>query len=352
MITFSNQLRPLVGGNITSRNESRESRFRFVVMSQKLVVEYAKSARAACKVCGANVVKGSVRLGSITKAEAGFDLTRWHHPHCFMKKHFNGDIASIDEITGFKSLKTVDQEDLRKVAADLENTSMESASKRLKTEKEGAGVSDEVSTLVIDFSPTQMTRKYKDAVLPDGWKAFSTVIVNEKEDSIARGKIAAFDFDGCLVKTSVQRHGADAWSLLYPSIPKKMQEYYNDGYKLVIFTNESNIDRWKNSRQKAVDSKIGRLKGFMKLVDAPMQVFISCAKDGTGDLYRKPKHGMWLLLEKHFNNGVLIDKKRSFYVGDAAGRPDDHSDADLGFAKAAGLEFLVPEDVFLEKKLK
>lgn len=29
------------------------------------------------------------------------------------------------------------------------------------------------------------------------------------------------------------RHGADAWSLLYPSIPKIMQGYYNDGYKLV-----------------------------------------------------------------------------------------------------------------------
>lgn len=75
--------------------------------------------------------------------------------------------------------------------------------------------------------------------MPDGWKAFSTVIVNEvlnkhhkwfylkhsfnleylclysfyivvrelqAEDLLARDKIAAFDFDGCLVKTSVQRY--------------------------------------------------------------------------------------------------------------------------------------------------
>ncbi|KAI5084341.1 hypothetical protein GOP47_0000510 [Adiantum capillus-veneris] len=294
------------------------------------------------------MAKGSVRLGSITKAEAGFDLTRWHHPLCFIKEHFKGDITTLDMITGFKSLKTADQEDLKKLAADLENTPTEMAPKRLKTEKDGAGISDEAPTFVINFSPSHLTRKYKDAELPEGWKAFSTVIINETDDTLAKDKIAGFDFDGCLVKTSVQRHGADAWSLLYPSIPKKMQEYHNAGYKLVIFTNESNIDRWKNSRQKAVDSKIGRLKGFMKLVDAPMQVFISCGKEGT-DLYRKPKHGMWLLLERHFNNGVLIDKTRSFYVGDAAGRPNDHSDADLGFAKAAGLEFLVPEDVFVEK---
>ena len=40
----------------------------------------------------------------------------------------------------------------------------------------------------------------------------------------------------------------------------------------VIFTNESNIDRWKNKRQKAVDSKIGRLNNFIKLVKVPIQV--------------------------------------------------------------------------------
>ena len=29
----------------------------------------------------------------------------------------------------------------------------------------------------------------------------------------------------------------------------------------------------------------------------------------------------------------MIVLPRSFYVGDAAGRPNDHSDADIGFAK-------------------
>eukprot|EP00250_Pteridium_aquilinum_P005897 c15917_g1_i1 orf=362-1483(-) len=338
--------------HIKSINHSSISKNQVLFMSQKLVLEYAKSARAACKVCGANMAKGTVRLGSITKAEAGFDVTRWHHPSCFMKRHFKGDTASIDEINGFKSLKAVDQEDLKKLAAESEDTSIEMASKRLKTEADGVGSSVEAPTPLMNFSHSELSRKYKDAKLPDGWKAFSTVIVNETDDLIARDKIAAFDFDGCLAKTSVQRHGADAWSLLYPSIPKKLQGYHDDGYKLVIFTNESNIDRWKNSRQKAVDSKIGRLEGFMKLVNAPIQVFISCGKEGTSDLYRKPKDGMWVLMEKHFNNAIPIDKTRSFYVGDAAGRPSDHSDADLGFAKAVGVEFLLPEDVFLEAKPK
>lgn len=34
-------------------------------------------------------------------------------------------------------------------------------------------------------------------------------------------------------------------------------------------------------------------------------------------------------------------------MGDAAGRPQDHSEADIGFAKAVGVKFMVPEEVFL-----
>ncbi|MCI02751.1 polynucleotide 3'-phosphatase ZDP-like, partial [Trifolium medium] len=49
------------------------------------------------------------------------------------------------------------------------------------------------------------------------------------EDS---SKIAAFDFDGCLANTSVKKVGPNAWSLMYSSIPDKLQSLYNNGYKL------------------------------------------------------------------------------------------------------------------------
>nr|GEW67720.1 polynucleotide 3'-phosphatase ZDP [Tanacetum cinerariifolium] len=51
------------------------------------------------------------------------------------------------------------------------------------------------------------------------------------------------------------------------SIPKKLHSLYNDRYKLIIFTNKSNIERWMNKRQIAVDSKTGRLDSFMMLVE-------------------------------------------------------------------------------------
>jgi histidinol phosphatase-like enzyme len=34
-------------------------------------------------------------------------------------------------------------------------------------------------------------------------------------------------------------------------------------------------------------------------------------------IYRKPRIGMWKALEEQFNDGVTVDMKLSFYVGDA-----------------------------------
>ena len=78
----------------------------------------------------------------------------------------------------------------------------------------------------------------------------------------------------------------------------------------VVFTNESNIDRFHNARQKAVDSKIGRLAGLAAAVGIPIQVYIACGKSGTGDPGRKPEAGMWHLLERQLNGGVEIDLSR------------------------------------------
>ncbi|KAG5032579.1 hypothetical protein JHK85_016561 [Glycine max] len=170
----------------------------------------------------------------------------------------------------------------------------------------------------------------------------SDVKSNYRDDGLYdSSKIAAFDFDGCLANTDVKRVGENAWSLMHSSIPDKLQSLYNDGYKLVIFTNESNIERWKNKRQVAVDSKIGRLNNFIEKVKVPVQVYIACgvgSKSGKADKkeddpFRKPKPGMWHLMEQHFNSGIAIDMDQSFYVGDAAGRESDHSDADIKFAE-------------------
>ncbi|KAF9618460.1 hypothetical protein IFM89_001183 [Coptis chinensis] len=140
------------------------------------------------------------------------------------------------------------------------------------------------------------------------------------------------------MKTNVKIVGENAWSLMYDC----MKSLHEDGYKVVIFTNESNIDRWKNKRKVVIDSKVGRLNNFIKRVGVPVQVFIAC---GYGGEDRRPKTGMWRLMEKHLNSGNEIDMDESFYV-EGAGRVGDHSDADIKFAEAIGLKFYVPEDYF------
>ncbi|OMO92491.1 Zinc finger, PARP-type [Corchorus olitorius] len=323
-------------------------------MPSNIVAEYAKSGRSSCKKCGNAITAQALRLGLVTRDARGFDMTKWHHLDCFTEK-----IDSLDVIKGFDLLKDVDQEALKKLADESDKLPKrgkgdkedkikleESNSKKIKL-----SVANEKAELDIVFSASEVKDKYKDAELKPKWKAFQTIIFLERDDGLHdSGKIAAFDFDGCLAKTSVKRVGADAWSLMYPTIPEKLQSLHEKGYKLVIFTNESNIERWKNKRQVAVDSKIGRLNSFIEQVKVPMQVFIACGIGKSGgkadDPFRKPNPGMWHIMEKHFNSGIPIDMDQSFYVGDAAGRPNDHSDADIKFAQAIGLKFHVPEEYF------
>ncbi|XP_026379968.1 polynucleotide 3'-phosphatase ZDP isoform X1 [Papaver somniferum] len=336
--------------------------------SAKIVAEYAKSSRSSCKKCSEAIPAKSLRLGSISK-ERGHDVTRWYHPACFPTD--SQPIISVNEIDGFSSLEIVDQEALQKVMDGCDQLPKEreqvvvegsdgQGSREFKVRKTDETMLDEgkesssktlkVAELEIAFSTSDVQKQYKESTLSPNWKAFQTLIFLERDEDLRdSAKIAAFDFDGCLANTNVKRIGADAWSLMFQSIPEKLNSLYKDGYKLVIFTNESNIERWKNKRQVAIDSKIGRLKNFIDHVKVPIQVFIACGFDNSAkgkDLFRKPNTGMWKLMEQQFNSGIPIDMDQSFYVGDAAGRKNDHSDADIKFAEAIGLKFYLPEDFF------
>ncbi|KAL6577647.1 hypothetical protein OROMI_009975 [Orobanche minor] len=353
--------------------------------SVKIIAEYAKSGRSSCKKCSKAIASKTLRLGSVSKDPRGFDMTKWHHLGCFLFSNLHS-VSSAEAITGFSSLKSSDQESVKKLVNEGAQASQkvnkmdekedkEPGQGNLKKQKLLAYKEEAKLELEIAISASDIKEKYKmliclenhiqyfcvvgikshhkkleDAMLLPKWKAFQTIIFLERDDGIHDSrKIAAFDFDGCLAKTSLKRVGADAWSLMYPSIPDKLQSLYRDGYKLVIFTNESNIERWKNKRQAAVDSKIGRLENFIKLVKVPVQVFIACGLSSCQpeDPFRKPRTGMWKIMEKEFNSGLPVDMDLSFYVGDAAGRPDDHSDADKKFAQAVGLKFYVPEEYFI-----
>ncbi|KAJ7333895.1 hypothetical protein OS493_015988 [Desmophyllum pertusum] len=96
------------------------------------------------------------------------------------------------------------------------------------------------------------------------WNKQFTIYLEEIQHS---EKIASFDFDGTLAKTSLFKHGPDAWSILYPTCVEKLTNLHRDGYKLVIITNQAAIGKAKASKQKVIDEKKGRLIGFIKKVN-------------------------------------------------------------------------------------
>ena len=82
-------------------------------------------------------------------------------------------------------------------------------------------------------------------------------------------------------------------------------------------------------------------------------LFMAATKD---DEYRKPSIQSWSHFLSAHNKGKDVDKEKSFYCGDAAGRPaegkrkKDFSDTDLKYALNLGLPFKLPEELFLDEK--
>jgi bifunctional polynucleotide phosphatase/kinase len=147
-----------------------------------------------------------------------------------------------------------------------------------------------------------------------------------------REKMAAFDFDWTLVSPKGGKtfpSDIDDWELLYPNIPGKLKKYYEDGYMIVIFTNQSKP--WK----------LEQIELVAKSFNIPMFVVVATQKSDY-----KPNPALFdVFIGEH-----AIQKDESFFVGDALGRKSDFSDSDLCFAKAIGIKCFSPEDIFCEKK--
>ncbi|CAG0901649.1 unnamed protein product [Darwinula stevensoni] len=166
-------------------------------------------------------------------------------------------------------------------------------------------------------------------------------------------KIAAYDIDGTIIATKSGRVFAtdrNDWRILYAEIPGKLKELASRGYKLAFLTNQLGVAKGKVGREELrgkVEAVVGRL-------GVPVQALVSTGKGR----FRKPATGMWEYLEERGNGGIVVDRGKSFYCGDAAGRPadwepkrkKDFSASDRLFAANLGLPFCTPEEHFLGRK--
>jgi bifunctional polynucleotide phosphatase/kinase len=143
-----------------------------------------------------------------------------------------------------------------------------------------------------------------------------------------REKMAAFDYDWTLVSPKSGKTfptNIDDWEWLYPGISEKIKSYYDDGFMIVIFTNQSKT--WKCEQIQLV----------IKTLDIPIFIVIATEKSDY-----KPNQILFnTLMGSH-----KINKEKSFFVGDAIGRKSDFSDSDKVFAENIGIPFYCPEQIF------
>lgn len=159
-----------------------------------------------------------------------------------------------------------------------------------------------------------------------------TLLMYVTDKMIFTQQLACFDLDQTIIdsKSGEYPKGADD-VLLMPNRKSKLQKLLQDGYTLVIFTNQS------CRTAKEQNHKYQRISYALQLLNLPVLLFMATGKDN----YRKPEIGMWQVCRNY-----LPVVTNSFYCGNEAGRSTDRNDSDLMFAKNAGLPFYIPEQIF------
>lgn len=165
-------------------------------------------------------------------------------------------------------------------------------------------------------------------------------------------KIVGFDMDGTLLNpksgAKFPKNRKD-WAWINATVPTKLKELYNNGYKVVIFTNQAGLEKGK---QKQIDIT-GKIVDLVEELGFPLQALVAAATD----VNRKPNTTMWDYFQEKMNGGVKLDVQSCVFVGDAAGRPKgwkagaskDFSCSDRTFAHNVGVPFKTPEEFFFNE---
>ncbi|KAL2864600.1 putative DNA 3'-phosphatase Tpp1 [Aspergillus lucknowensis] len=172
-----------------------------------------------------------------------------------------------------------------------------------------------------------------------------------RESTAKKPKIAAFDFDSTLVETASGNKFATNsgdWKWWHEKVPSRLQELNANGYHVVIISNQKAISLKKDKTggdSKSLTNFKARVSAVMRQLDINMSVYAATEDDD----YRKPRPGMWREFVDDYDLDVTgVDTSESVFVGDAAGRPTDHSSVDRGFAANANIPFKTPEEFFLD----
>lgn len=147
-----------------------------------------------------------------------------------------------------------------------------------------------------------------------------------------KAKIAAFDYDWTLVSPKDGKtfpSNVEDWQWLYSNIPDELKRYNEEGFSVVIFTNQSK------------DWKVTQIQNVAASLEIPVFIVIARQKCDY-----KPNPVLYDMLV----GSAKVDKAASFFVGDALGRKGDFADSDKVFAQNIGLKCHSPEEFFATKQ--
>lgn len=102
-------------------------------------------------------------------------------------------------------------------------------------------------------------------------------------------------------------------------------------YQVVVVSNQKKISlqndlKGGRSESKSLSNFKEKALAVMRQLDIPLSIYAATQYDE----YRKPRTGMWKEFLDDYDLDVenRVDLQESFFVGDAAGRPGDHSCVD------------------------
>ncbi|KAJ2227426.1 DNA kinase/phosphatase Pnk1, partial [Coemansia sp. RSA 475] len=151
------------------------------------------------------------------------------------------------------------------------------------------------------------------------WREIGNTWIGKWGSPTAASKFAAFDLDFTLVNVAGKGRfprNSDDWRFFHPDIPQVLRKMHQQGYRIVILSNQNGLQPGKKDvglSKKATEYRL-KISKIAKQLDVPFTILAAIAKDHM----RKPSPGMWHLAQME-NEGV--DVENSFFVGDAAGRP-------------------------------